>query len=83
MFIHIIDKEKEVVVNSATIVKMEAYAYEGHPHLRMDLLKDTVVIHFSEEAQRTYFLDSINDFLEAGRSFMRVSVKEVRTNNNQ
>lgn len=83
MFIHIIDKQHEVVVNTSTIVKMEAYLYEGHPHLRMDLIKGAVVVHFSEEAQRTYFLDSINEFLEAGRSFMRVSVKEVRTNNNQ
>lgn len=83
MFIHIIDKENTVVVNTSAIVKMKAYAYEGHPHLRIDLLKGTVVIQFSEEAQRAYFLDSMNDFLEAGRSFMKVSVKEVRTNNNQ
>lgn len=78
MFIHIIDKEKAVVVNTSAIVKMEAYAYEGHPHIRIDLLKGTVVIQFSEEAQRARFLDSMNDW-----SFMKVSVKEVLTNNNQ
>lgn len=83
MFIHITGKENVVVVNTSAIVKMEAYAYEGHPHLRMDLIKGAVVVQFSEEAQRTYFLDSINEFLKAGWSFMRVSVKEVRTNNNQ
>lgn len=77
MFIHITDKEKVVIVNTSAIVKMEAYAYEGHPHIRIDLLKGKVVIQFSEEAQRSAFLDSMNDW-----SFMKVSVKEVLTNNN-